>query len=119
MTTRQPLTEAEKMSLAERRAAGATYPSIAHDLGCAVETVRKHARRQRDHQVSRARGRPARGILSTYPAELVERAVAVKRDSSTLGTSQCEVRTPTADGPAGRGLAQSGPLKCFVQSPLS
>jgi len=79
MTTRQPLTEAEKTYVAERRAAGATYPDIAHDLGCAVETVRKHARRQRDQYVPRARGRPARGILSTYPTELVEQAVVVKR----------------------------------------
>lgn len=67
------------MYLAERRAAGATYPDIARDLGCAVVTVRKHARRQRAHQVVRPRGRPAQGILSTYPTELVERAMAVKR----------------------------------------
>lgn len=79
MTTRQPLTEAEKAYLAERRAAGASYPDSARDLACAVITIRKHARRQRDQQVVRPRGRPAHGILSTYPAELVERAVAVKR----------------------------------------
>jgi transposase InsO family protein len=79
MTTRPPLTEAEKAYLAERRAAGATYPDLAHDLGCTVVTARKHARRQRDHYVPRARGRPPQGILSTYPVELVEQAVAVKR----------------------------------------
>ena len=119
MTTRPPLTEAEKVYLAERRAAGATYPDIARDLGCAVVTVRQHARRQRDHQVPRARGRPARGILSTYPTELVDRAVAVKRTHPHWGTSQCKVGTPTADGPVRSGLAQSGPLECVVQSPLS
>jgi predicted transcriptional regulator len=55
MTTRQPLTEAEKAYLAERRAAGATYQCIAQELGCAYETVRKHARRHGAHQVTRAR----------------------------------------------------------------
>jgi transposase InsO family protein len=79
MTTRQPLTEAEKAYLATRRAAGVTYRGIAQELHCAYETVRKHARRQRDQQETRPRGRPAQGILSTYPSELVERAVAVKR----------------------------------------
>lgn len=79
MTTRQPLTEAEKTYLAVRRAAGETYRGIAQELNCAYETVRKHARRQRAHQVVRARGRPVSGILSTYPAELVERAVALKQ----------------------------------------
>ncbi len=79
MTTRQPLTEAEKDYLAVRRAAGATYRDLAQELHCAFETVRKHARRQRDHQVTPRPGRPARGILSTYPIKLVERAVALKR----------------------------------------
>ena len=91
MTTRPPLTEAEKVYLAERRAAGATYPDIARDLGCAVVTVRKHARRQRDHCAPRARGRPARGILSTYPVELVERAVAVKRAHPHWGPANVTV----------------------------
>lgn len=79
MTTRQPLTEAEKDYLTARRAAGATYRDLAHELHCAYETVLKHARRQRAHQVTPRRGRPAGGILSTYPTELVERAVALKR----------------------------------------
>lgn len=91
MTTRPPLTEAEKAYLAERRAAGATYPELARDLGCAVITIRKHARRQRDHQVARPRGRPAHGILSTYPAELVERAVAVKRAHPHWGPANVQV----------------------------
>ncbi len=91
MTARQPLTEAEKAYLAERRAAGATYPCIAHDLGGAVETVRKHARRQRAQSVPRARGRPARGILSSYPPEEVERAIAVKRAHPHWGPANGKV----------------------------
>ena len=98
MTTRQPLTEAEKAYRAERRAAGATYPDIAHELGCAVETVRKHARRQRDLQVPRARGRPARGILSTYLAELVEQAVTVKRAHPHWGPANVRLELQRQSG---------------------
>jgi transposase InsO family protein len=79
MTTRQPLTEAEKTYLTVRRSAGATYHSIGQELNCAAETVRKHARRHRAQQATPKRGRPARGILSTYPAPLVEQAVALKQ----------------------------------------
>ncbi len=101
MTTRQPLTEAEKAYLAVRRAAGATYRCIADELHCAYETVRKHARRQRDHKVSRARGRPAHGILSTYPPELVERAVAVKRAHPHWGPANVRWELSHSAGVAG------------------
>jgi transposase InsO family protein len=79
MTTRQPLTEAEKAYLTLRHKAGATYRVIAQELACAYETVRKHAHRQRAGQAARSRGRPAHGILSTYPAEVIDRAIAVKQ----------------------------------------
>ena len=98
MTTRQPLTEAEKAYRAMRRAAGASYRCIAHELNCASETVRKHARRQRDHQVVRARGRPARGMLSTYPTELVEHAVAVKRAHPHWGPANVKLELQRRDG---------------------
>ena len=98
MTTRQPLTEAEKAYLAERRAAGATYSSIAQDLHCGYETVRKHARRQRDQQVPRVRGRPARGVLSTYPAELVEQAVRVKRAHPHWGAANVRLELQRQSG---------------------
>lgn len=80
MTTRKPLTAAEKAYLTLRHTAGATYRLIAQELGCAYETVRKQARRQRAHPATvRSRGRPARGILSTYPAEVVNQALALKQ----------------------------------------
>ena len=98
MTTRQPLTVAEQAYWAERRAAGATYPSIARDLRCAVETIRKHARRQRDHAVPRARGRPAQGILSTYPGELVEQALTVKRTHPHWGPANVRLELQRQTG---------------------
>jgi hypothetical protein len=116
MTTREPLTEAEKAYLAERRAAGATYPDSAHELGCAVETVRKYAWRQRDQDVSPARGRPARGILSTYPAELVEQAVAVKRAHPHWGSANVRLELQRPQGLPAEDLPSRARLSAFFKA---
>jgi len=116
MTTRQPLTEAEKAYVAVRRAAGASYRCLAQELGCAYETVRKHARRQRDHQVTRARGRPAHGILSTYPAELVERAVAVKRAHPHWGPANVRLELSRSTGLAAADLPSSARLSALFKA---
>lgn len=79
MTTRIPLTAAEKTYLDRRRQAGATLRIIASELQCSFETVRKWARRLGTGRPTRPRGRPAAGILSTYPAPVAEAAVAIKR----------------------------------------
>ncbi|HET7087485.1 MAG TPA: hypothetical protein VFL17_02430 [Anaerolineae bacterium] len=79
MAIRAPLTAAEKQYLQTRKEAGATLASIARDLSCSLETVRKWWRRLRHGVTSRPRGRPRRGILSTYPAGVAEEAVAIKR----------------------------------------
>lgn len=78
MIKRTPLTEAEKQYLLQRKQAGATLRQVAEELGCAVVTARKWWRYARDQRQPRRRGRPAAGILSSYPAELVERAVTLK-----------------------------------------
>jgi hypothetical protein len=116
MTTRQPLTEAEKAYLAVRRAAGATYQSIAQELHCAYETVRKHARRQRDHPVPRARGRPAQGILSTYPPELVERAVALKQAHPHWGPANVRVELRRSAGWVAAQLPSSARLSALFKA---
>ncbi len=116
MTTRQPLTEAEKAYLARRRAAGATYQCIAHELHCAYETIRKHARRQRTHQVPRARGRPAHGILSTYPAELVERAVALKRAHPHWGPANVKLELQRSDDLAVTDLPSPARLSALFKA---
>jgi transposase InsO family protein len=48
--------------------------------------------------VPRARGRPAHGILSTYPAEVVERAVAVKRAPPHWGPANVKLELQRRDG---------------------
>ena len=79
MARRGALTQAERDYLSRRRQAGATLATIAAELKCAHVTVRKWWRRQRRGQAAPVRGRSRHGILSTYPAELVERALELKR----------------------------------------
>lgn len=79
MAIRTPLTAAEKQFLQTRRTEQATLATIAAELHCARETVRQHWRRIRRQVVVRPRGRPRRGVLSTFPPALVERALALKR----------------------------------------
>lgn len=78
MIRRVPLTEAEKQYLLQCRQAGATLRQLADELHCAPITVRKWWRHGRDQVQPRPRGRPPSGVLSSYPSELVERAVALK-----------------------------------------
>jgi transposase-like protein len=79
MATRAPLTEAEKEYIYERKQEGASLTKIGDALGCAYETARKWWRHQRDGTRPRPKGRPRRGILSSYPAAIRERAIALKR----------------------------------------
>jgi transposase InsO family protein len=116
MTTRQPLTEAEKAYLAVRRAAGATYRCIAQELNCAYETVRKHARRLGAPQVPRARGRPAHGILSTYPTELVERAVALKQAHPHWGPANVSVELRRSEDCAATRLPSPARLSALFKA---
>lgn len=78
MITRAPLTAAEKQYLLERKQAGATLRQVADELDCALVTARKWWRYAHAPCQPRHRGRPAAGILSSYPAELIEQAVALK-----------------------------------------
>lgn len=79
MSRRGALTETERDYLKRRRAAGATLAMIATELQCAQETVRKWWRREQRGQPVPVRGRPRRGILSTYPPELVAQGVVLKQ----------------------------------------
>jgi hypothetical protein len=79
MSQRPPLTSAELDDLARRKRAGASHASVAQELGCARETVRKHWQTLRRERSPRPRGRPPSGILSSYPDELCQMAVDLKR----------------------------------------
>jgi len=75
---RPPLTRAEQEELIQRKHAGASHAAVAQALHCAPETVRKHWKRLRHGLIRRKRGRPARGILSTYPELIRQTALSLK-----------------------------------------
>lgn len=91
MATRASLTDAEQQYICTRKQAGAPLRVIADELRCAHETVRKWWRRLQNGQPRRGRGRPRRGILSTYPAALVEQAVVLKRQHPHWGPANVKV----------------------------
>lgn len=78
-TGRAPLTQAEWAYIGSQKQAGATLAGIAKELHCARATVRKWWRRTRQGDVPVPRGRPRRGVLSTYPPALIAQAVALKQ----------------------------------------
>lgn len=91
MATREALTQAEQEYVRVRKEAGATLAEIAGELHCSPQTVRKYWRRQRRGQVPRPRGRPPRGILSTYPTDMVDQAVSLKQSHPHWGPANVKL----------------------------
>jgi transposase-like protein len=85
MTQRTPLTQAEKQIIQEKKVAGKSLRQISTELKCSTETVRKWWRCARDQRSIRTRGRPKRGALSTYPAEVSKKALEVKQSHAHWG----------------------------------
>lgn len=79
MSQRTPLTQAEKQWISQRKATGESLMQISVELHCSPMTVRKWWRCERDQRQVRARGRPKRGVLSTFPAPVREKAVELKK----------------------------------------
>lgn len=79
MSKRAPLTEAEKDYIWQQKQRGGTLAEISKELDCAYETARKWWRHRRDGTQPRRRGRPAEGILSSYPAAVRTQAITLKQ----------------------------------------
>lgn len=75
---RPSLTQAERDYLIQRKQAGASHAEVAQELRCAPETVRKQWKNFRRGNTRRKRGRPASGILSTYPEPIRQAALSLK-----------------------------------------
>ena len=118
MAKRGALTAAEQQYLGQRRQAGATLAMIAVELSCSRETIRKWWRRQRRGQSAERRGRPARGRLSSYPSELVEAALKLKRSHPHWGPAnvRLELKRDTRFGsppwPSAAGLSALFKARC-------
>ena len=79
MAQRAPITQAEKQLMSQKKAAGESLMQISVEMQCSYEAVRKWWRYERDQDKPRARGRPKRGPVSTYPAPEREKAVELKK----------------------------------------
>ena len=79
MATRGRLTQEEKEVLITRRAARVSVKDTAEELKCSPETVKKWWGVHRRHESRNPVGRPARGVLSSYPDEIVTQAVSLKQ----------------------------------------
>jgi transposase-like protein len=85
------MSEAEKQYLIKRKEAGISLRQIACELGYSWETTRKWWRYYRDQRQPRPRGRPAVGILSSYPAEIREQAIAIKQEHPYWGPANVKL----------------------------
>ncbi len=85
MSTRKPLTMAEKQFIYDRKMEGATLKQIASELRCSEQTTRKWWRIKRDNKTVKPRGRPARGALSTFPPAVRKAAREIKKQQTHLG----------------------------------
>lgn len=79
MSRRTPLTEAEKDYIWHQKQGGRTLGDISKEMDCAYETARKWWRHRRDGTQVERRGRPAGGILSSYPIAVRAQAVLLKQ----------------------------------------
>lgn len=79
MAQRAPLTQAEKQTIVEKSKDGMSQLQISAKLGCSWETVRKWLRYERDRRAPRPRGRTKRGPGSSFPEEIREKAVKLKK----------------------------------------
>ncbi len=78
----QPISFSEKLEIGEKAAHGQSDRQIAQELCCSKWTVRKWRRRyqrQGKKGLRPKRGRPATGILSTFPTELAEAIIQIRQ----------------------------------------
>jgi len=91
MGQRAALTEGEKELIWTEKQKGVRLRQISQELRCSIETVRKWYRYARDGRISQKRGRPRRGIGSSYPSEVIEKAIEQKRANPHWGPKKIRV----------------------------
>jgi transposase-like protein len=116
MINRQPLSLAEREYLYQRKQAGASHAEVARDLHCSPETVRKRWKAYRRGEFRRKRGRPSQGILSTYPGEVREAAIALKKAHPHWGAANILLRLKTSGAFAGQALPSPSRLAVLFKS---
>jgi len=116
MINRQPLTLAEREYLYQRKQDGASHAEVARELYCSSETVRKKWKAYRRGQLPRKRGRPLGGVLSTYPSELREQAIALKQAHPHMGPANILLRLRMNGTYTGQALPSPSRLAVLFKS---
>jgi transposase InsO family protein len=91
MAQRAPFTQAEKQLISQRKATGESLVEISRAMHCSYEAVRKWWRIARDERQVRARGRPKRGPVSTYPTQVSEKAIELKQKHAHWGPKRVKL----------------------------
>ena len=90
--SQRKLSQAEREQIYLQKQAGQTLPRIAQTLGLSYACVRKWWRRGRDEGLlglaERKRGRPIRGILSRFSAEVQQASLKLKREHKRWGATR-------------------------------
>lgn len=90
--SQRKVTQMERERIYLKEQAGQTLSEIAQALGLSKACVRKWWRRGRDEGlrglVERPHGRPARGVLSTFSAEVQQRSLQLKREHKRWGANR-------------------------------
>ena len=115
MSTRKPLTMAEKQLVYDRKMKGVTLRQIARELRCSEQTARKWWRIQRDKKTVQPRGRPARGVLSTFPATVRKTALEIKTKQAHLGSKMVRLKVAEHLQRPLAGLPSSSRLAVFFK----
>lgn len=116
MMRRQPLSFAEREYLYQRKQAGASHAEVAQELHCSPETVRKKWQAYRRGQPVSKRGRPAGGILSTYPIELREQAILLKKAHPHWGAANILLQLKESGMCASQALPSPSRLAALFKS---
>jgi len=120
MAQRAPITQAEKQMICQKKATGESLVEISRAMHCSFQTVRKWWRIARDQRQVRARGRPKRGPLSTYPAPVSERAIELKKEHAHWGPKRVVLELQKVLSLGEAELPSAGrTLVRFVQATLS
>ena len=112
---RPPLTRAELEELIRLKQAGASHAEVAQELHCSPETVRKHWKRFRHGQIPRKRGRPARGILSTFAEPVRQMALALKKSHPHWGPANVLIELRKQPELEGQRLPSVSRLAAFFK----
>lgn len=115
----KPFTEEERERIYQGRMKGKTIPEIADELDRSVYGVRKWWRRIRDEGAAglrtRRRGPEAKGTLSSFDPEVVEKALKLKREHPRWGANRVILELEADETLEGSRVPRRSQLSAFFK----